>query len=310
MYLRFTIETMIIDPFDGVTAFLAVAETASFTAAASRLAVTPTAVSKSIRQLEGRLGVVLFQRTTRRVALTDAGQAAFLRLRPAAVEVAEAFAALSSYQQRPMGTLRITAPRTTLELFSALVPAFRMAHPEVTLDVSLDDAIVDLIADGFDAGLRLGEAIERDMVAVRLSPPIAWAIVGSPGYFERRSMPRRPEDLVSHEAIRYRFQASKVVHRWGFKRGRREFVVDVNGALIVDDRRLLVDLATQGLGLAFVSEREASAPLADGRLLGTLQSFIPVDTGLYLYFPERSQQQLKLRAFIDLARVVAARVYG
>ena len=310
MNLRFTIGAMIIDPFDGVTAFIAVAETGSFTAAASRLAVTPTAVSKTIRQLEARIGVMLFQRTTRRVALTDAGRDAFHRLRPAAIEVAEAFAALSSFQQRPMGTLRITAPRNTLELFSALVPAFRQAHPEVSLDVSLDDAIVDLIAEGFDAGVRLGEAIERDMVAVRLSPPVEWAIVGSPAYFERHPPPKRPEDLLTHEAIRYRFQASKVVHRWGFKRGKREFVVDVTGGLVVDDRRLLVDMAAQGLGLAFVAEREASDRFADGSLIGTLQSFIPVDSGLYLYFPERSQQQLKLRAFIDLARVVSARVYG
>jgi DNA-binding transcriptional LysR family regulator len=157
---------MIIDPLDGVAVFLAVAEHRSFTGAALALGVTPTAVSKAVRALETRQGVMLFQRTTRRVALTEAGEAVFLRLRPAVSEISDAFAALGGFRDRPMGTLRITAPHGAVEpILGALVPAFRRAYPEVTLEISLDEAIVDLVGAGFDAGIRLGEAVEKDMVA-------------------------------------------------------------------------------------------------------------------------------------------------
>ena len=297
---------MITDPLDGVTPFLAVAETSSFTEAARRLGVTPTAVSKAIRLLEARHGVTLFQRTTRRVALTEAGQAVFLRSRSAAGEISEAFASLSGFRDRPMGTLRITAPRSTSDLFSALVPAFRQACPDVVLDVSLDDAMIDLIAQGYDAGIRLGESVEKDMVAIRLTPQITWSIVGAPSYFANTGRPKTPEDLVHHQAIRYRFLSSQTLHRWGFKRGKREFLVDVRGGLIVNDRALLIDCAVQGLGLAYVSDREVQSHVAAGRLEPLLRSYIPSDAGLYLYFPRHAQTQLKLRMFIDMVRELTA----
>jgi DNA-binding transcriptional LysR family regulator len=301
---------MTADPLDGVTPFLTVAETSSFTAAAGRLGVTPTAVSKAIRLLEARHGVTLFQRTTRRVALTEAGQAVFLRLRPAAAEISEAFAGLSGFRDRPMGTLRITAPRSTSDFFSVLVPAFRQACPDVVLDVSLDDAIIDLIAEGYDAGIRLGEAVEKDMVAIRLTPEITWSVVGAPSYFAKTGRPKTPEELVHHQAIRYRFLSSQTLHRWGFKRGKREFLVDVKGGLIVNDRSLLIDFAVKGLGLAYVSDREVRPHVAAGRLEPLLRSYIPSDSGLYLYFPERSQTQLKLRVFIDMVRKMVAQPLG
>ena len=290
------------DPLDGVTTFLAVAETNSFTAAAQRLGVTPTAISKAIRLFEKRHGVVLFQRTTRRVSLTDAGQAVCLRLRPAAAEIAEAFLSLSGFREKPIGTLRITAPLSASYLLSPLVPTFRRTYPDVTLEISFDDALVDIVADGFDAGIRLGDSVEKDMVAVRLTPEIRWSIVGAPTYLAAAGRPKKPEDLVRHECIRYRFLSSQVIHRWGFKRGRREFLVDVSGGLIVSDRRLLVDCAAQGLGLAFVTDREAGEHIEAGRLEPLLQAFIPSDSGLFLYFPERSQTQLKLRVFIDMLK--------
>ena len=295
------------DPLDGVITFLAVAETLSFTGAAARLGVTPTAVSKAVRALEQRHGVALFQRTTRRVALTEAGNALFQRLRPAAGEIADALAGLGSYRERPMGTLRITAARASGELIlGTLVPRFRLAHPDVTLDVSLDDALVDLVASGYDAGIRLGEAVEKDMVAVRLSPEVRWSIVGSPGYFARAGRPRTPEELVRHESLRYRFVGSRAIHRWGFRRGRRAFLVEPPGNVIVDDFRLLHSLACDGLGLAFMSDHQTRDAVAQGRLERVLQSFIPADSGLFLCFPARSQSQLKLKAFIEMARALAA----
>lgn len=307
MHLKLIIRCMIIDPLDGVAVFLAVAEHRSFTGAALALGVTPTAVSKAIRALESRQGVMLFQRTTRRVALTEAGQAVFLRLRPAVSEISDAFAALVGFRDRPMGTLRITAPHGAVEpILGALVPAFRRAYPEVSLEISLDEAIVDLVGAGFDAGIRLGEAVEKDMVAVRLTPEIAWAVVGAPRYFEGRERPKVPEDLVRHEALHYRFAGSGALHRWRFRRGKRDFLVETRGGLVLNDRQMLVDCAVEGLGLAFVSTQESRRAVAQGLLETFLQPYIPVDSGLYLYFPERSQSQLKLRVFIDIARRMAA----
>jgi DNA-binding transcriptional LysR family regulator len=298
---------MIIDPLDGVAVFLAVAEHRSFTGAALALGVTPTAVSKAIRALEARQGVMLFQRTTRRVALTEAGQAVFVRLRPAVSEISDAFAALGGFRDRPMGTLRITAPHGAVEpILGALVPAFRRAHPEVTLEISLDEAIVDLVGAGFDAGIRLGEAVEKDMVAVRLTPEIAWSVVGAPRYFEGRERPKVPEDLVRHEALHYRFPGAGALHRWSFRRGKRDFLVETKSGLVLNDRQMLVDCAVEGLGLAFVSTQESRRAVAQGLLESFLRAYIPVDSGLYLYFPERSQSQLKLRVFIDMARQMAA----
>jgi DNA-binding transcriptional LysR family regulator len=298
---------MIIDPLDGVAVFLAVAEHRSFTGAALALGVTPTAVSKAIRALEARQGVMLFQRTTRRVALTEAGQAVFVRLRPAVSEISDAFAALGGFRDRPMGTLRITAPHGAVEpILGALVPAFRRAHPEVTLEISLDEAIVDLVGAGYDAGIRLGEAVEKDMVAVRLTPEIAWSVVGAPRYFEGRERPKQPEDLVRHEALHYRFPGAGALHRWSFRRGKRDFLVETKSGLVLNDRQMLVDCAVEGLGLAFVSTQESRRAVAQGLLESFLQAYIPVDSGLYLYFPERSQSQLKLRVFIDMARQMAA----
>jgi DNA-binding transcriptional LysR family regulator len=303
----FTIDRMKIDLLNGVTTFLTVAERGGFTAAAAELAISPTAVSKAIRLLERRHGVALFQRTTRRVALTEAGQALFKRLRPAAIEIHDAIEALGRYQQRPSGTLRLTAPTSTASfLFNRLLPPFHAAYPEVTLDIALDDGMVDLVAAGFDAGIRLGEAVEKDMVAVRVTPEIRWSVVGSPGYFARAGLPRKPEDLLAHESIRYRFTTSGVVHRWGFRRGRRVFTVDVTGSVIVNHRPLLAELACEDQGLAYVADVEVRALLNAGRLVPVLRSFIAADDGLFLYFPERSQSQLKLRVFIDMLRVLSS----
>ena len=299
--------TRILDPLSGVTTFVAVAELKSFSAAARKLAVSTTAVSKAIGVLERRYGIALFQRTTRQVALTEAGAALFRRLRPVSTEMTEAFDELESYRERPVGTLRVTMPRSSAMVFlEPLVPVFRRDYPDVTLEVSVDDAFVDLVADGYDAGIRLGESVAKDMVALRLTPEITWSIVGSPTYLARAGRPRSPEELLSHEAIRYRFPGSRILHRWGFQRDHREFIVDVTGGLIVDDRTALVSFARQGLGLAYVSDLEVRLFVGAGLLEPLLQHFIPSDLGLYLYFPKRSQSQLKLRAFIDALRSVAA----
>lgn len=296
------------DPFDGLTEFLAVAEHKSFTLAATRLAVTPTAVSHAIKLLERRTGVLLFQRTTRRVALTEAGASLFARLRPAASEIDEALAVLSGFRDQPMGTLRLTAPRLSgALLLEPLMPLFRQVYPQVTLDICLDDATVDLMAGGFDAGIRLGESIEKDMVAVRLTPDLQWSVVGAPAYFASAGRPASPEDLTDHQCIGFRFSTSGNPHRWEFRRDGRDFTVGVEGGVIVNDRGLLVSAARSGCGLVYACDLEIADELADGRLERVLQPFVPLSTALYLYFPSRTQTQPKLRAFIDLATGWVAR---
>ncbi len=295
------------DPFDGLTEFLAVAEHKSFTLAASQLGVTPTAVSHAVKTLERRTGVLLFQRTTRRVALTEAGSSLFIRLRPAASEIGDALAVLGSYRDQPMGTLRLTAPRLSGKLLiEPLVSRYRAAYPDVRLEISLDDATVDLVSEGFDAGIRLGESIEKDMVAVRLTPDLQWSVVGSPDYFARAGRPQTPEELTRHQGIGFRFLTSGTTHRWEFRRNGRDFTVGVEGALVVNDRHLLVAMARGGQGLAYACDFEVADDLASGRLESVLQPFVPLSSGLYLYFPSRTQSQPKLRAFIDMANAWVA----
>lgn len=290
------------DPFDGLTAFLAVAQHRSFTAAGASLGVSPAAVSQAIRALEARVGVALFQRTTRRVAPTEAGAALHARLRPAAAEIHEAMEALGAYRDRPMGLLRLTSPRMAVPLIlEGLLPAFRRAYPEVAVEVSVDDSNIDLVAEGFDAGIRIGEAIEKDMVAVRLTRDIAWSVVGSPAYFERMGRPATPEALTGHQAIRFRFLTSGGIYRWEFEREGREFSVDVGGGVTVNDAALMIALARDGAGLAYVADLHAEADLAAGRLERVLTAYLPTSPGLFLYFPARAQTQPKLRAFIDMA---------
>jgi DNA-binding transcriptional LysR family regulator len=291
---------------DGVRTFLAVAEHRSFTIAAQRLGMTPTAASKSVKAMELRHGVVLFRRTTRSVTLTEAGAALFASLGAATQQIDEAFDALTAWRDRPAGNLRLTVPRALGALvLRRVVPDFRRRHPGVSLDISLDDGTVDLVAQGFDAGIRLGHAVARDMVAVRLTPDLAWSVVGTPAYLNAAGRPARPEDLVDHETIRYRFVSTGLPHRWRFRRGRQTLTVDTAGGLVVDDTALIAEFARASLGLAYLPDMEITEDLDAGRLERVLHTFVPPTAGLYLYFPARTQQQPKLRAFIDMATSLA-----
>lgn len=293
------------DAFDGIAMFLAVAEHKSFTVAGSRMQVSPTAVSKAIRLLERRHGVPLFQRTTRRVALTEAGASLYARLRPAVEEIGGALEALGGFSTHASGTLRITMTRAACALLvEPTIERFRLLHPEVHLDLTLDEGVVDLVESGFDAGIRLGETLAKDMVALRLTPGVTWCVVGSPAYFARAGRPKAPADLMRHQGIQYRFVKSGLIHRWDFQVGRRKVWVDIDSKVTVNDRNTLVDLARRGLGLAYVAEFEAGRELAAGELEAVLAPYVPRSDGLYVYFPVRTQSQAKLRAFIDVLKMV------
>lgn len=290
------------DSFDGLSAFLAVGRLKSFSRAAAELSITPTAMSQKIKQLERRLDVVLFQRTTRRVALTEAGQSLHERLRPAVAEVEDALAGLGSFRGRPAGKLRITAPRTTSWLMAPLLAKMRARYPEIFIEVSLDDAFVDLVAAGFDAGIRLGDAVEKDMVRVPITKSSGWSIVASPSYLKKAGTPQMPDDLLRHQVIRQRMIATGVVYRWELERRGKPITVDVPGGIVVDDIELMVALAREGAGLAYVPDEQVQSDIAKRRLERVLEAFISKGPGLCLYFPARTQAQPKLRALIDMAR--------
>jgi DNA-binding transcriptional LysR family regulator len=289
-----------IDTFTGLSEFLAVADHESFRAAAAELHVTPAAVSQAIRSLETRVGLPLFQRTTRHVALTEAGALLLARLRPASSEIGDALDALATLRQRPSGLLRLSVPRIALDLMIVpMLPGFRQAYPDVRVEIDVDDASVDLTAGPFDAGIRIGEFIERDMIAVRLTPDFQWSVVGTPAYYAAHGRPHAPKDLINHECIGYRFPTAKAVYRWQFLRRGREFSLDAPGSIIVNDHITMIALAKQSVGLAYTADLIAARELASGELQAVLKPHLPTKPGLFLYFPARSQAQPKLRAFID-----------
>jgi DNA-binding transcriptional LysR family regulator len=297
------------DDLSGLPALLAVADKRSFTAAAAALGVTPSSVSQTIRALEERVGVRLLQRTTRQVALTEAGARFLARLRPALEEVHEAFEALGELRDRPAGLLRLALPRLGYQHFLApKLKAFMTAYPDIQLDLDIDDAFVDIVAEGMDAGIRLGEMVQREMVAVPVSGPMRMAVVGSPTYFATRKKPKHPRELPEHDCINYRRRKLGVVYRWEFTEpgasgeAGKDFEIAVSGRLIVNDGDLMLDAALDGLGLAYLLESSVAAHLSSRRLVRVLEPFCPPFPGFFLYYPSRTHLAPKLSALVDFLR--------
>ena len=288
------------DQFSGISEFLAVADHLSFRAAAAALGVTPGAVSQAVLSLERSIGLPLFQRTTRRVAVTEAGSQLLVQLRPAAAAIHEAIAGAADVRGRPTGLLRLSVPRISLDLvLLPILEEFRRVCPEVAVELDINDSAVDLAEHHFDAGIRIGDRVAKDMVAVPLTRPFRWLVVGSPSYFSTFGKPRVPKDLLQHECIRYRFPGSRAEYRWQFLLKGREYSLSPPGKLIVNDHLFMVALARRGVGLAYTADLVADRELARGDLQAVMAVHLPKKAGLYLYFPRRSQAQPKLRTFID-----------
>lgn len=286
--------------FDLIRLFLAVADERSFTQAARRLEITPTAVSKGIRALEKKHGVPLFARTTRKVALTEAGASLLAALKPAVSQIDDAFRELGRFQSHPSGHLRLAAPRSLGFLVArVLVPRMRLACPDLTFELSLDDGLADLVASGYDAGIRLGQAVAQDMVAIRLSRPLPWSIVAAPRYFEQYGVPERPQDLLRHQTLRYRFPTSGRLPPWRLKEAEGELLLDTGALLTANDTRMIGEWARQGMGIAYLPDLEIEDDVQGGRLVRVLTQFVPETSGLFLYFPMRTQNQPKMRALIE-----------
>ena len=290
---------------DGVEAFLRVAERRSFRAAATDLGVTPSAVSQAVRVLEARMGIALFSRTTRSVGLTEAGQRFLERAQPAFQEIIAASTAASDLAAKPSGLLRLAVPRAVVPVvLRPLLASFCEAYPDVAVEIAASAEMVDLAKDGFDAGIRMGEFIASDMVAVRLTPSLRLIVVGSPSYLSRRGRPRAPSDLASHACVRMRRSSGGLAH-WRLQENGNPLDLMVSGPLIVHDYPSMLDAALAGTALAQVPEPIAREHMNAGRLDEVLGKYSASTLGVFLYFPNREQVSPKLRAFIEHAREFA-----
>ena len=293
---------------DAMEMFVAVADAKGLRAAAERLGVTGSAVSQALRRLEERLGVTLLQRTTRSVRLTEAGERLYAAVRPAIDEVRSAVDAMGELGDEPRGVLRLhTSVNAAAVIGDSLLAEFLAAHPHVQLDFAASDAPVDIVAEGYDAGVRLEETLERDMVQVRLTGAFRFVVVGAPSYLARHGTPERPDDLLHHECINLRSQTTGSPYAWELERGRKTWRVPARGGVTTNDESTSVRLAAEGLGLAYAFEPGVQEELRNGRLVRVLEAYAPTVPGLFLYFPSRAQRSGPLRLFIEMARELAAR---
>ncbi|MFM0524350.1 LysR family transcriptional regulator [Paraburkholderia strydomiana] len=284
---------------DGVEAFLCVARHRSFRRAAAELGVTPSAISQAVRVLEERIGAVLFIRTTRSVGLTEAGEQFLSRAKPAFEELVAASDVARGLGQRPSGLLRLSVPRAVVPLLlDPLIASFHQAYPEVEVEIAASSELVDLATEGFDAGIRLGQFVDADMVAVPLTPPLRFVVVGSPAYFAARSRPEHTDDLRQHACLRWR-KSSGALALWSFNNGGNAIEIAVSGPFIAHDFPTMLGAAMEGIGLAQLPEPMVAEGLRTGKLVEVLTPLAPVIPGVFLYYPSRRQVMPKLRAFID-----------
>jgi DNA-binding transcriptional LysR family regulator len=287
--------------------FATVAAHKSFRQAADELRVSPSTLSHTIRALETRLGVRLLHRTTRSVAMTEVGQALLLRVQPLVKDLDTALGDIDNYRSKPSGALRINSNLIGARvLLQVAVPKFLARYPEMRLDLVTEGRLVDIVAAGFDAGIRLAESVPKDMVAVALGGTDRFVAVAAPAYLKKRGVPRVPLDLLQHSCIRYRMRSGRIYH-WEFERRDQAVDVDVPGQLTLDEDRLMLDAAIEGLGIAFVPERAANEAIASRKLSVVLDDWCPRFPGLCLYYPGHRQVPAGLRAFVDVLKEVAPR---
>jgi DNA-binding transcriptional LysR family regulator len=291
------------DELDGMVVFVAVAEAKGFRAAGDRLGVSGSAVSQTLRRLEERLGVALVQRTTRSVRLTPAGDRLYAAARQALDELKAAIDAVSELGSEPRGMLRLHVSGAAESFLSGpLLAGFLDAHPHVHLDLFVSDDPLDIVADGYDAGIRLGEVIDRDMIAVPVSGELRLIVVASPDYFERCPKPTHPRDLVEHACINWHPTSEAPPYRWEFTENGRDFSVDVKARVLTNDPSLNIRLARAGAGLSLASEDRVRDDVARGDLVSVLEQFSTPFPGFYLYYPQRRHASPALRALVDYLR--------
>jgi len=286
--------------FAELSVFVAVATERSFRRAAEKLGMSPSAISHTIAALELRLGARLLNRTTRSVAPTEAGLALVERLRLVMADMDEAVRAVGASQDAPKGVVRINLPRSAAHL--VIIPrlsAFLLAYPDVRIELVIDDSITDVVARGFDAGIRSGDLVHQDMVAIRMTPDLRMAVVGAPAYLAARALPATPDDLRGHACLTYRWSDTGALYRWRFAGPVGTVDVDVQSVMTTNDTDMLLAAALQGAGLAFIPESFVAPYLQSGQLVRMLDAWCRPFGGFYLYYPNRAHMPASLRAFID-----------
>ena len=281
---------MLKDNFNDLLSFMVVARERSFTRAAAQLGVSQSALSHAMRNLEARLEVRLLTRTTRSVAPTEAGEQLFMRLSPHLMEIEQELTALRDTRDRPAGNIRLTAGEHAMSavLWPVLKP-FMAQYPDINVEVTVDDGLTDIVDGRFDAGVRLGEQVAKDMIAIRIAPDMLMAVVGSADYLHRFGVPETPEQLDQHRCINMRLPTRGGLYAWEFERDGRELRVRVDGQLILNSLPQRIDAAENGLGLAYVPEDAVQDALAEGRLVRVLEAWCPAFAGYHLYYPSRRQ---------------------
>lgn len=291
---------MKLNQLDGLMAFWKVAQHHGFSAAAAELEVSPSALSQAVRQLEARLGVRLLNRTTRSTSLTEAGEAFLSRVGPALNQVIEAGEDLNALQGRASGTLRLNAARISIALVvQPMLAGFLQENPHVQLELTNDEGFIDIVERGFDAGVRFGESVHRDMVAIPLGGPVEVAVVATPEYLRLHPAPRHPDELAQHNCIRFRFAATGAIYKWEFQIEERLIEYEIHGNLTISDTLFGLDAALEGVGLAYTFEQLARPYIRDKRLRRVLTPFSPTFPGFYLYYPSRHDQPTKLKALVE-----------
>jgi DNA-binding transcriptional LysR family regulator len=286
-----------------LVSFVAVANERSFTRAAARLGVSQSALSHTIRDLEERLGVRLLTRTTRSVAPTQAGERLLQTLGPRFEEIDAELAALRELRNKPTGTIRITATEYAVDtLLWPKLAKFLAKYPDITVEISIDSALTDIVAQRFDAGVRSGEQVAKDMIAVRIGPDTSMPVVGSPSYFRKQPEPKRPQDLIGHNCINLRLPTQGGLYAWEFEKGARELKVRVEGQLVFNGTYQMLTAALAGFGLAYVPEDLAKPHLAKGRLKRVLKDWCPPFSGYHLYYPSRRQPAPAFALLVDALR--------
>lgn len=294
---------MAVTPLNSLNGFVAVARKLSYAGAARELGVSTSALSQSVRQLEERVGVPLLQRTSRSVALTDAGRRLLDHAGPAIDQALESLKSVTATPGAVTGRIRMTvSAMAALRVLTKVVPGFVEAHPGIELDIRVDNRLVDAVAEGYDAGIRLIESIDRDMVHVRLTPPGRFVVVAAPSYLARHGAPQRPEDLLHHACIGIRSAPERPTYAWELERGKKSWRVPVKGPVVTNDTSFMHRLAVAGVGLLYAFEPSVADDVKRGALRVVLESYAAEVPGLFLYFPSRAQVSPALKAFVEYVR--------
>ncbi len=289
--------------FNDLAAFATVARERSFTRAAAKLGVSPSALSQTIRNLEERLGLRLLTRTTRSVASTEAGERLLCTIAPRFEEIEAELAALSELRDKPAGTVRITAgEHSAISVLQPALKRFLPSYPDIQVEIIIDYGLTDIVAEGFDAGVRLGEQVAKDMIAVRIGPDMRMAVVASPAYFERFPLPKTPQDLTAHKCINIRLPTYGGLFPWDLEKNGREVKVRGEGQLVFNSLGMRLHSALDGLGVAYMPEDQALPHIADGRLVRVLEDWCPSFSGYHLYYPSRRHSSPALSLLADVLR--------